>query len=132
MFFPTPDEAGASKSTLQAMLTLPAALEDFFCPSPPTRLDGSLLHLSMNLVYENGIEMECVCSIVPPRKCHQASLPLHAALPPCFLCVSVPLLILPHPTSMYQDKEVGWFEHSSPATYLQCISFHQNYHNTVG
>ena len=35
---------------------------------------------------------------------------------------------LAQPTSMHQDKESGWFGHSSPATCLQCIiSFHQNH-----
>lgn len=133
MFFPTPAEGDASKSTLQAMLTLSAALEDDVCPSSPTCLDKSLLHRSMNLVYEDGMEMECVCSVVSPWRCRQASLswcPFHEAQLLCFQCVSLPLLVLPYPVSMYQDKESGWFEHSSPATCFQCIiSFHQNHHN---
>lgn len=133
MFFPTPAEGEAAKSTLQAMLTLSAALDDV-CPSSPTCLDKSLLHRSMNLVvYEDGMEMECVCSVVSPWKCQQASLswcPFHEAQLLCFQCVSLSLLVLPCPASMYQDKESGWFEHSSPATCLQCIiSFHQNHHN---
>lgn len=73
MFFPA-SEVGASNSTLQAKCTPLAALEDFVRPSPPTCLDESLLHLSMNLVYEDGMEMECVCSIVSPWRCQQASL----------------------------------------------------------